>query len=106
MINHAFEKTPTPSKEWLAQNKLVRALVIRDEICKFSKIITLKESKIDGQVLVEFSENVPANQRGGLLLDLEECLKKNVDPSLTVWLESQGDKSPLRKLRGIEVKQL
>ena len=38
-----------------------------------------------------------------LLLDIEEILKKTVDEGITVWLEAVGDKSKLRKLRGIEI---
>ena len=47
---------------------------------------------------------IPANERGLLLLDLEEKLKIEIDKGITVWCEPVGDKSKLRKLRGIEIK--
>jgi hypothetical protein len=47
-----------------------------------------------------------ASVRGSLLLDFEECIKKNIDQGLTVWGEALGDKNSLRNLRGIEVKIL
>ena len=58
----------------------------------------------DGQVIVRLQESLPASQRGGLLLDLEDFLKGAVDPGLAVWLEGLGDRNSLRNLRGIEVK--
>ncbi len=62
------------------------------------------EAKTDGQVIVKLPEPVPADKRGTLLLDLEEFLKKSIDPGLVVWHESFSDRSSLRNLRGIEVK--
>ena len=59
---------------------------------------------MDGQVIVNLLESLSADKRGPLLLDLEELLKGSVDPGLVVWLESLGDRSSLRNLRGIEVK--
>ena len=35
---------------------------------------------------------------------LEKKLKEHIDQGLSVWLEPIGDKSKLRKLRGVEVK--
>ena len=70
----------------------------------YSTLIRLVAVKGDGQVILSFTEPVAADRRGLLLLDLEQELKQHVDIGLTVWLEPLGDKSALRKLRGIEVK--
>ena len=50
-----------------------------------------------------FSElrKLPFKQKRTVTLDLEEILKANIDKGLTVWFEPVGDKSKLRKLRGI-----
>jgi hypothetical protein len=55
-------------------------------------------------VTFEFKTSIPANIRGAYLLRLESHLKQNVDPSITLWIAPVGDKSSLRNLRGIEVK--
>ena len=57
----------------------------------------------NGQVVVKVEKTIPANERGLLLLELEEKLKSSVDKGITIWCEPVGDKSKLRKLRGIEI---
>ena len=37
------------------------------------------------------------------ILELEERLKSKIDKGITVWCEPIGDKSKLRKLRGIKI---
>lgn len=69
-----------------------------------NKILEIVEAKLDGQVIVNLLEPVPANKRGTLLLDLEAYLKESIDPGLVIWLDSLGDRNSLRNLRGIEVK--
>jgi hypothetical protein len=82
------------------------------EICSFIEhnrprfsFIEVVYAKADGQLVLRLNESLGASKRGTLLLDFEEELKKCVDQGLTVWLEPIGDKSSLRKLRGIEVKK-
>jgi hypothetical protein len=41
-----------------------------------------------------------------MLLDLENEIKKDIDHGITVWLEPVGDKSKLRNLRGIKIKDV
>lgn len=62
------------------------------------------EAGKNGQVVLRTEENIPANIRGPLLLDLEMSLKNSIEKSITIWLEPVGDKSKLRMLRGIEIK--
>ena len=70
----------------------------------FKELLLVVAAKKDGQVVVRMLNPLTASKRGTLLLDFEECIKKNVDQGLTVWGEALGDKNSLRNLRGIEVK--
>ena len=56
----------------------------------------------NGQILLRIEKIIPANVRGLLLLELEEKLKL-IDNGITLWCEPVGDKSKLRKLRGVEI---
>ena len=53
--------------------------------------------------LPQIEKLINANKRGLLLLDLEEILKSKIDKGVTVWCEPVGDKSVLRKLRGVTI---
>ena len=59
-----------------------------------------------GDIVFKVEKSIPPNKRGLLLLGLEDQLKNNIDKGLTVWFEPVGDKSKLRNLRGIKVKEL
>ncbi len=61
-------------------------------------------AKADGQVTFTLKRELNVTVRGGLLLDAEQWLKSELDKGITVWLEPMGDRSSLRKLRGVEVK--
>ena len=77
-----------------------------EKLVGFESIIDIVDARPDGQVIVKFTEPVGPEIRGTRLLDLEEILKANVDPGITIWLEPLGDKNSLRNLRGIEVKKI
>ena len=76
------------------------------KLASFATAIEIVDARPDGQVIVKFTEPVGPEIRGTFLLDLEETLKANVDPGITIWLETLGDKNSLRNLRGIEVKKI
>ena len=105
---YANTDTPTPGHVWCQLTDAERLALINktvgDKMGSLSKTLVIVEAKLDGQVIVEFLEPVPANKRGTLLLDLEAFLKDSIDPGLTVWLAPLGDRNSLRNLRGIEVK--
>ena len=106
---HANTNTPAPEHAWIQLSDAQRFDIVANAIdakmmAPLSTIIVLVEARSDGQVIVKLLEAVPANKRGTLLFDLEEFLKESIDPGLVVWLESFGDRSSLRNLRGIEVK--
>lgn len=100
--------TPTPGCVWsqladderfaLVNNKLSAGLP------NLNGILVVADAREDGQVIVKLTEPVAASKRGTLLLDVEAFLKESIDPGIVVWLESLGDRSSLRNLRGIEVK--
>ena len=102
MINYAFAETPTPGERWRGMSAEERLAAVNISFCQ----IDVVNAKADGQVIVSLWDPLPARERGTVLLDYEEAIKQAVDPALTVWLSSMGDKNSLRKLRGIEVKQL
>ena len=100
--------SPQPSKLWLAWSPLERGAAIRkcmDSDDRYAEALTFVEARPDGQVILNLHAGVEVSARCDLLLDFEELLKEKVDPSNTVWLEPIGDKSTLRRLRGIEVRQ-
>lgn len=99
--------THTCSETWEKMTReekwgLIQSILIKDE--QLSRILSIADLRVGGQVIVKFLEPVGADKRGQILLDLEYRLKEEGDLGLNVWLEPLGDKSVLRKLRGIEVK--
>lgn len=97
---------PTPSEKWLSISKKNRLELIESILVNslFVHEIKILDTKDDGQIIVSLNKTISSQQRGTLLLDLEELLKDKLDNSITVWLEPLGDKNSLRNLRGIEVK--
>lgn len=56
----------------------------------------------DGSVYFSCSPLL-VSERGTILLELESHLKSTVDSGITVWLSPLGDRSALRKLRGVNI---
>lgn len=108
-LEFANVATPAPGSSWCQLSaperlRLVENTLAANPPCRVG-LISVIDARSDGQVIVSLLEPVPAALRGTLLLDLEASLKESIDPALVVWLEPLGDKSSLRNLRGIEVKQ-
>ena len=57
----------------------------------------------NGQVMFKIEKLINANKRGLLLLDLEGNIEKKIDKGVTFGCEPVGDKSVLRKLRGVTI---
>ena len=97
--------SPVPSDDWVSLTIGERIDLIKKSIQNFSlnADIDVVEANKGGQVSVIINDTLSADERGPLLLDLEEFLKLNVDNGITVWHAPIGDKSSLRNLRGIEV---
>ena len=98
--------TPFPSLEWPRLTNNQRLNFVQNVLIQStsSTVLLATSAKADGQIILKFLEPVGVEKRGTLLLDMEELFKKEIDPGLTVWLESLGDRNSLRNLRGIEVK--
>ena len=104
--NHSTIETPIPGEEWISSSQNERMDLVHNalkDIEKYSNL-TVINCRPNGEVFVEMKEPMSSNQRGTLLLDAEQLLKKQVDDALIIWLEPLGDKSTLRNLRGIKVK--
>jgi hypothetical protein len=101
----AMADTPVVKDPWIAMDVAQRIASVKEVIhsrqCQVCEVVSIK---VDGQVIIRFSEPVAVCKRGLLLLDLEAALKKEIDQGITVWVEALGDKNSLRNLRGIEVK--
>lgn len=108
MLEFANWPTPMPDASWSGLSDRERIQRVEQALATQSSIpagvVLIAHARSDGQVIVSLSVPVAADKRGTLLLDLEAWLKEVVDPGLVVWLEPLGDRSSLRKLRGIEVK--
>ena len=104
-----YSTTPTPSvnKLWLEMSEDERYKLISHELKKNNKIKDFEIFRVhkDGQIILKTEISIKSSERGMLLLDIEEQLKKNIDKGLTIWLEPVGDKSKLRNLRGIVFKR-
>lgn len=107
-LQFANSDTPTPGSEWIGMSESQRLARLRGSLAKgmpaLEQLLVITAVKDDGQVIVSLKEQLPADKRGTVLLDIEAFLKKTVDQGLAVWLEGLGDKNSLRNLRGIEVK--
>ena len=103
--NFSGAKTPITSKDWRKKSEKNRIDIVSEELKKNSlyKDFEVIKAADDGQIILKIERIIPANQRGLLLLELEKKLKL-IDEGVTIWCEPVGDKSKLRKLRGVEIR--
>jgi hypothetical protein len=108
-LNYAEVKTPKPELPWQNFSDVERIKLVENSLSSglvdFSATISIVEAKENGQIIITLTKPMKAQERGVLLLDLEEYLKEVIEPSLVVWLQPLGDRNSLRNLRGIEVKK-
>tara|TARA_B100001057_G_C22211987_1_gene704974 strand:+ start:65 stop:403 length:339 start_codon:yes stop_codon:yes gene_type:complete len=104
----SLEKTPTTSDQWRRISDFERTELIRGYLKSLKKNIEIEvvRADSDGQIIFKIEKPIAANERGMMLLDFENELKKNIDLGITVWLEPVGDKSKLRNLRGIKIRDV
>jgi len=97
--------TPEIGDFWKNLSNNDRINLVNNEIKKNNKYVDFEVFKVhpNGQVILKIQKSIKVEERSTILLDLEWQLKENIDTGLTVWLEPVGDKSKLRKLRGIEI---
>ena len=102
--NFSSAKTPVTSQDWRKKSEKNRIDIVSEELKKNSLYKDFQAIKVpdNGQIVLKIERIIPASQRGLLLLELEEKLKL-IDKGITIWCEPVGDKSKLRKLRGVEI---
>jgi len=102
--NFSSAKTPVTSQDWRKKSEKNRIDIVSEELKKNSlyKDFQVIKAPDNGQIVLKIERIIPANQRGLLLLELEVKLKL-IDKGITIWCEPVGDKSKLRKLRGVEI---
>ena len=102
---NASAHTPQPTRHWVLLSDEERLVLVNKELVSSHwKYVEVLYAGSNGYITVALLEPLAPGERGHLLLDLEDHLKKKIDSGLTVWLEPKADKSVLRKLRGVEVK--
>jgi len=105
-VSFSDVSSPVPGDDWSSLTRGERIDLIKKSIQNFALSVDIDivvEANKGGQVSVIINDTLSADERGPLLLGIEEFLKLNVDNGITVWHAPIGDKSSLRKLRGIEV---
>jgi len=104
-VSFSDVSSPTPSVDWISLTIGGRIDLVKESIHNFSSNVDIEvvEANESGQISVIINDTLSADERGPLLLDIEEFLKLNVDNGITLWHAPIGDKSSLRNLRGIEV---
>ncbi|WP_440675426.1 hypothetical protein [Candidatus Pelagibacter sp. HIMB1593] len=104
--NFSNSITPSTGKEWKTKSESQRIKIISNFLKSnvvYKEFLVMKAPD-NGQIVIRIDHLIPSNKRGVLLLDLENELKKNIDEGITIWCEPVGDKSKLRKLRGVVIK--
>lgn len=111
-INLTFcnHSTPNPSDNWISISEEEKFIKIRGILSEFDKDWIEKynvfSARDNGFVVLEFKKSIPVDVRSKYLLDLEALLCNRIEESITIWIAPVGDKSSLRNLRGIEVKNV
>ena len=107
-MNDPLVDTYIVSGSWTFMDNHERLQRIRAvlEKSRFPYDVDVVAAPDNGQLVLRVEQQISPSIRGLLLLQLETYLKEEVDEGLTVWLEPVGDKSKLRKLRGVVVKNL
>ena len=103
--NFSSTNTPRTSLDWKNKSEDNRIKIVSNELKKniLYRNFEVIQAPENGQVDLKIEQIIPASERGLLLLELEEMLKSTIDKGITVWCEPVGDKSKLRKLRGVEI---
>ena len=104
-LNFSNTDSPLPGTKWVNMSQEKRVHLVKSAIDSFSSSadITVIDAHENGQVSIVINNLINVNERGTLLLNLEENLKSKIDNAINIWHEAIGDKSSLRNLRGIEV---
>jgi hypothetical protein len=109
-LNFAKSISPEPNDIYRYMDDTQRFNMIESTLNKinqnWSEKFNLVSARENGFVVLEFKNSIPVSERSDYLLEIEKKLCQFVDPAITLWIAPVGDKSSLRKLRGIEVKNI
>jgi len=111
-INLSFcnRPTPNPSDNWVSFSEEEKLNKIRAVLSEFDREwidkYDVSSARDNGFVVLEFKKSIPVDVRSKYLLDLESLLCNRIESCITIWIAPVGDKSSLRNLRGIEVKNV
>jgi hypothetical protein len=96
-----------PTESWIGLSEADRIEKVVTELQRDDRYshIMVVNALDNGHVILRIETPMAASERGLFLLELERKLKFVLDEGLTIWLEPVGDKSKLRMLRGVSVKQ-
>lgn len=104
-LKDLYTETPEPGESWRKLPLDERINIVNQAMnSEEESLIEIRQCNDNGYVYINLLQPVPASVRGVMLLDFELKLKMEVDEGITIWHVPQGDKSSLRKLRGVEVK--
>ena len=94
-----------PTTKWINLEEDARIEIIQDLLGSLELEFQMKviSAPSNGHVVVTTTDIMPPDKRGLFLLNLENEFKQCIDIGITVWLETEGDKSKLRQLRGITI---
>ena len=103
-IGDPWREVPVPGRTWLhGVDKTIRLGAVRSILAGVP--VEVLDTRDDGTVLVALTGDVTASERGTILMDAEEELKRALDPAITIYLQPRMDRNALRNLRGVEVKE-
>ena len=80
--------------------------IVHDTDATWNDKFNIISARKNGFVVFEFVKSIPVSERSKYLLDIESNLCEKLDSAITLWIAPVGDKSSLRNLRGIEVKNI
>ena len=104
-IKEIYAICPVPGDKWKNSTESSRIIMIQNTMdAEDISLMNVMYCHDNGYVYVDLLLPIDAARRGIMLLEFEFKLKEKLDPALTIWHTPQGDKSSLRRLRGVEVK--
>jgi len=104
-IKEIYASCPVPGEKWNNSTESSRIKMVQSTMdSEDNSLMNVMYCLDNGYVYVDLLQPIDASQRGIMLLELEFKLKEKLDQALTIWHTPQGDKSSLRRLRGVEVK--
>ncbi len=102
-IGDPWADAPEPKRDWVSMTDWQRVEEIAAQLAHLSADVSVISATRSGVVTLALDNSLNAKQRGTLLRRIEAALKEYVDESIIVYLQPQGDRNRLRRLRGVEV---